>query len=54
MKEIRSIAVQPTKCVKEFISPTRRQASLREWGTLLGEPLGEIGVCGIDMQNQLK
>lgn len=42
------------KCVKEFISPTRRQASLREWGTLLGEPLGEIGVCGIDMQNQLK
>lgn len=33
-------------CVKDFVSPTPRQASYREWATLLGKPLGQVGVCG--------
>ncbi|MEM4625561.1 MAG: hypothetical protein QXJ28_02245 [Candidatus Pacearchaeota archaeon] len=33
-------------CIKDFISPNKRTASLNGWKTLIGVELGDIGICG--------
>ena len=37
-----------SECLTDFISPNRRTHTIGGWKTLLGKPLGQIGICAFN------